>query len=56
MKIRRICAAAVIAVAGLAIAAPVASADVVVYRHTSSQVSVWPIEVDHETATFVHVG
>ncbi|MEU8135418.1 hypothetical protein [Streptodolium elevatio] len=55
MNIRRICAAAVIAVAGLAIAAPVASADVVVYHHTSDHVSVWPIEVDHETHSIVHV-
>lgn len=56
MNIRRICAAAVIAVAGLAIAAPTASADVEVFRYTSHHVSLHPIEVDHKDITFVHVG
>ncbi|NUU19961.1 MAG: hypothetical protein HOV68_00360 [Streptomycetaceae bacterium] len=56
MKLRRICTAAVLAVAGLAVAVPSASAAVDVQRDTESHVVVGDITVHHEEHTSVHVG
>jgi hypothetical protein len=56
MTIKRICAAAALAVAALTVSAPAASADVFVDHSTSSTAIVWPVVAHHETHSVVWVG